>query len=112
MEGEQMHVEQPEELVESEHCPKCFKRRVIGASDVYNAYSKLDKGLKMQLAFIEKHKEADKIPRTMDTRIALAKWFEAAEASFKSEFGDKMMPACDLEHALISKKRKRAKKSE
>ena len=111
MEVDTQVVEQVDEvMVESDHCSKCFKRRVIGASDVSNAYSKLRKGKHMQKCFLEKHEDAEKAPRTLETRKRLLAWFEKAEEDFKSEFASQMAPACDDDHELVSRKRKRSKK--
>jgi hypothetical protein len=114
MEAENMNVvdQQAEELVEAEHCHKCFKRKVVGASDVYNVYSKLKKASNMQKSFIAKHSEAEKIPRTMGTRVELDAWIDEKIAEFKKKFEDRMIPSCDEVHGLVSKKRKRVKRSE
>lgn len=114
MEAEKMEViqQEEEELVESDNCHKCFKRKVVGASDVYNVYSKLRKASLMQKNFIAKHSDAEKTPRTMATRSELDIWLDEKILEFKEKFADRLSPSCDEVHSIVSRKRKRAKRSE
>lgn len=84
-------------------CEDCWKRRVRGASDVYNSRRRLQMGLKLQTDFLSKHDTEPK-PKTWDTRVKLRDYWLRALEDFEDEFAQQIMDLAPVEEAAPENK--------